>query len=461
MLVFDLIKGVTLLDVVWQYVLFYAELAGGMLLFSMFFKKRKRFVLRLSVGLTAAIGAFILITSAAFYIFKPYAFDGVVPLNGMLAGAAATLIIFVIANLFALMGVMRFCFSMSGWETLFCGVCGYCIQHVIYRVNVCAQFFSVKYHLGAVFDAIALLLSVAAIFLSSYFLFARKLRGKHTLKVENKRLVVLLGVVMLVMIVFSNINQIYFKSGDFRDYVKLFIECGFVIIICYLTLFMLFDIAKNKDLEEEKKQIAWLWKADRRQYETSKINVEQLNVKYHDLKYLLRTLKADGTAAREIEQCLKAYDISYHTGNETLDVVLAEKGALCARYGIALTCAADGSLLQGMDAVHLYSLFANALDNAVECLRNVPDDDKKTVDLTVRKSGDMVMVQMENYVPDGLAWRDGLPLTTKTDSENHGYGLKSIRSLAEKYGGNLRVRVQENIFSLLILLPMAFDKNKP
>ena len=52
--------------------------------------------------------------------------------------------------------------------------------------------------------------------------------------------------------------------------------------------------------------------------------------------------------------------------------------------------------------------------------------------------------------------KDGLPLTTKNDHNSHGYGMKSIRYIVEKYNGNLIIDCNNNIFVLSILL----SKNK-
>ena len=54
-----------------------------------------------------------------------------------------------------------------------------------------------------------------------------------------------------------------------------------------------------------------------------------------------------------------------------------------------------------------------------------------------------------------LLTHNGLPETTKDDSPLHGYGLKSIRYLTEKYHGNMTVTAEEGIFHVNILLPIS------
>jgi signal transduction histidine kinase len=63
-------------------------------------------------------------------------------------------------------------------------------------------------------------------------------------------------------------------------------------------------------------------------------------------------------------------------------------------------------------------------------------------------------VCFENYFEGDIKLANGLPVTTKRDKDNHGFGLKSIRYAAEKYGGTMTINIEENWFILRILLPL-------
>ena len=60
---------------------------------------------------------------------------------------------------------------------------------------------------------------------------------------------------------------------------------------------------------------------------------------------------------------------------------------------------------------------------------------------------------MENYCEEEPVFEDGLPASTKDDPRFHGYGLKSIRYVARKYGGTATVGVRDSWFELKVLLP--------
>jgi sensor histidine kinase regulating citrate/malate metabolism len=64
------------------------------------------------------------------------------------------------------------------------------------------------------------------------------------------------------------------------------------------------------------------------------------------------------------------------------------------------------------------------------------------------------LIQTENAFKGSLQFKDGLPKTTTGDEFNHGYGVSSIKMIAEKYGGSLNTRAEDNVFYLNILIPM-------
>ena len=61
---------------------------------------------------------------------------------------------------------------------------------------------------------------------------------------------------------------------------------------------------------------------------------------------------------------------------------------------------------------------------------------------------------MENYCVGGRSFVDGLPKTTKSDELNHGFGMRSMRSIATRYGGSLHTGIEGGIFYLNVLLAM-------
>ena len=104
-----------------------------------------------------------------------------------------------------------------------------------------------------------------------------------------------------------------------------------------------------------------------------------------------------------------------------------------------------------MAPADIYALFGNALDNAIEAVRGAK---RRSISLVVRRAMGVVSVSVENYyAPDAQpSFEDGLPQTTKADKANHGFGMRSMRAIAERYGGTLVARAEDGVFHLDIML---------
>lgn len=198
------------------------------------------------------------------------------------------------------------------------------------------------------------------------------------------------------------------------------------------------------------------------QYRLSRESISLINQKYHDLKHQIQALRAENDPERknayldEMEEGLKNYEAQFKTGNVVLDTILTSKALYCQKHSITFTCVVDGSLVGRMDVMDLSSVFGNALDNAIEYERRIPDKDKRLLHVTVSRQKNFVLCCFENYYEgnEDLVFEDGLPKTTKPDTDYHGYGLKSIRQVADKYAGSATVRTDNHWFELRVLLPV-------
>ena len=204
------------------------------------------------------------------------------------------------------------------------------------------------------------------------------------------------------------------------------------------------------------------------QYQQSKESIAIINHKYHDLKHQIAVLRAErDPAVREahlddIEQGIKEYEARFKTGNSVLDTVLTGKSLTCAQRGIELTCVADGRLLDGVSVMDVCTIFGNALDNAIEYEQTIGDAEQRMIHVTVSRLNGFAVIRVENWLKPEDRRADGvsdaaLPATTKQDKRYHGFGLKSIRHCAQRYGGEMTVDRRDGWFELTVLIPLDQD----
>lgn len=197
------------------------------------------------------------------------------------------------------------------------------------------------------------------------------------------------------------------------------------------------------------------------QYRFSVDNMELLRKEFHDLKHYLIAIRSEPDPDKkeqylaEMEEAILAQEALSNTGNSVLDVVLTNKSIYCVQNHITFTCMADGKLVSFMHVKDICSLFGNALDNAIECVSQFSDPDKRIITLSMYRRNSFLMIQFENYTEMFLNIKQhGLPATSKSDKQLHGYGLKSIKQAAQKYNGTMTLHTDHNWFTLRVLIPV-------
>ena len=124
---------------------------------------------------------------------------------------------------------------------------------------------------------------------------------------------------------------------------------------------------------------------------------------------------------------------------------------VCEAKKIQLTVMLDGEALSFMSVQEINSFFGNAIDNAVEYLLTV-DEDKRIIRISSHQNGSMLTIRVENYCENDLKFgKNGLPLTTKGDNGYHGFGTKSIKTIAQKYGGDASFERTDDLFVVTAL----------
>ena len=109
-----------------------------------------------------------------------------------------------------------------------------------------------------------------------------------------------------------------------------------------------------------------------------------------------------------------------------------------------------------MSSMEIAALCGDALDNAIEASRRVPDPAKRLIELALFRRGEMVVIRVDTCFDGRLSTDAGGPLTTiKADGVRHGWGVKSIQWTARKYGGHAATRAEDHWFTLTVLLPSA------
>lgn len=102
----------------------------------------------------------------------------------------------------------------------------------------------------------------------------------------------------------------------------------------------------------------------------------------------------------------------------------------------------------------LCSVLMNVLDNALRANEAVAEGERY-IRLSMHLSMHYLFLKCENAAAEKARLLGGKYLTTKEDVENHGYGLKIIRSIVEENGGLFEVETNETDFKVRLTLRLG------
>ncbi len=308
-----------------------------------------------------------------------------------------------------------------------------------------------------------LLLAFYLLLLSTFAFFIRTQILRHEqLNISGPEAVCLSFPLALYLLV-RNLQFLY-MGGD--DYLWIYLQIvQMASATCALILIVMTE--KNLSIERERNELMkmeLLLRQQQQQYLVRRETMEIINSKYHDLKHYLSGIEAlklqeaqnyVQAMRREIEP-IERYQ---ETGSQVLDILLTQRIQECQEKGIRLTSLIDGRRLDFIHSLDLCSIFGNAMDNAIEAAAELPDSGLRGIQVKIGVSDQLAFLCFRNYF-DGILKRSGSQLLTrKNDTASHGYGIKNIRRLAEKYGGTAAFEVNGKKFTLNVMVPLPKNED--
>lgn len=360
--------------------------------------------------------------------------------------------------IFLIFVLLEICYEEKINAKLFALTAAYSVQSILYMIYTIALYLIENISENAIKDVVQVIVYIivfgTGIWLSYRYL-AKRMNVHKNINVDNGVMIVLAITIILV----SNIFNLLMIRTGIPNYAYELIYKPMSIIPCAMLLCLQFNIINSQSLLSERNTLEQLLKEKDEQYQVSKANIELIQLKCHDLKYQIEAFQrnnehVDQEALSEIQKNINIYDGIVKTGNEALDVILTEKSLFCEKHKIKITVMLDGSSLNHMNVSDLYCVFGNAIDNAIEAVEKQEDVDKRLISITSNHVGNLFSIRIANYYSGELILKDGMPISSKPDKRYHGFGMKSILYIVEKYDGSMSIHKENDLFVLNLLLPL-------
>lgn len=188
----------------------------------------------------------------------------------------------------------------------------------------------------------------------------------------------------------------------------------------------------------------------------------------HDMRnhfFCIQMLAKEGKY-EEMEKYLENFneavsDISmeFQTGNDIIDAILNVKHQIAKKKGIQILVEGNVPIMPFVDAMDWCKIFSNAVDNGIEALEKLEnaDEKKRTLQIQLKSNGHFFVIHIENPCAEKVLVSEWGIATTKTETCQHGFGLKNMEAALKKYGGELRLDCREDgegyVFVVDMMMP--------
>lgn len=362
----------------------------------------------------------------------------------------------------------------ANWKIrLFSMICGYTCEHIAYEtyfsvinlLNINKNGLSGLYDYGTISlftgwqDILIYFFSYIIVYYLIFIMFALRLNKNNFYEAKYDFKFLVVGCVFILSDIVINSIVSWYSTIHFEN-IYLGIVALINVLCCFIGLFYIFEMFYSNNIKNQMKIIEEIQKKESNQYKISKETIDMINIKCHDFRHQIREFgdnqKIDNEAINNLNKLIRIYDSTYHTENEALNVILNEKTLLCNNKNIRFTCIVDGNALNFIENEDIYSLFGNLIDNSIEAVNQL-DDNEKIISLKIKQVGNIVSISIKNGYKGKIQMENNLPLSKKEDNIHHGFGMKSIKMVCEKYNGNLKLNIENNIFIVTILFIKRSD----
>ena len=176
----------------------------------------------------------------------------------------------------------------------------------------------------------------------------------------------------------------------------------------------------------------------------------------HDMKHFIALLKKENTdlSSKEIQAAVSMYEsvnntpAPVNTIMPAVNYVLNIKQEEAVQKGLNYICTLNITQPLAMEDSDLYLLLSNLIDNAI-----IHIGLGKTIRVNMREVRDTSMIQVCNSVNGTVINSEGYFISSAS-SDGHGYGLKTIQAIVDKYHGYYVCEQKGNEAVCTVFIPL-------
>lgn len=262
--------------------------------------------------------------------------------------------------------------------------------------------------------------------------------------VYNTKIYMFLSLIMIMLqFIISNFIQLYLFF--LNDYQELKLTLIFLILIILLVLFMLIYISDLYQTKQEYEKLKYIKESD----EIIKNLYNEVKIAKHDIKHVYEMLgyyikNHEYTKLSKFiddkQENINKVPVLIQTDNEIVNIILNNK--IMKAYSHNLNVEFEVSLKKEIfiNDCDINDLLSNALDNAIDY--NIENGN---IQIKIIQEEAYIYISIKNST-------ENKEMLTKKNITDHGFGIKSIKRICNKYNGVMETSLKNTEFTLQITL---------
>ena len=254
------------------------------------------------------------------------------------------------------------------------------------------------------------------------------------------------------IIVIWGLRQIVYLSETNPEYRYII---GIFAGVLSINMLVLYIVGKFYQHEEELRRYEIQVKNSEEVYrineESRKLRHDMKNILLISIGYLedgkpekaLSYLKTIQDEKLQIEQPIVC-------GNKELSYLLTVKRQKCWKQGISFHYIISTNL-SGISGMDLSIMLGNLLDNAIE---GVGKNGERKIDVHIQEQHDYYKITVQNSIDRTVLGNNRHLFTTKENTYEHGWGIKSVKAVVKKYHGICEFSEEDGMFIAEVVLPI-------
>lgn len=229
-------------------------------------------------------------------------------------------------------------------------------------------------------------------------------------------------------------------------------------VVIAILIFVMILWVKNRILQEENNTLVMEEQLQHQKYCEMIEVMEQNQELIHDTKhhFLIVQEYLKNEEYENLQKYVKQISDEFqrtvpkvYTGIKILDFILEQKRVVAQKSGIRYEI--DTMLLTGIPTTEqeTCALFGNLLDNAIEACCLVKTEEK-WIKIQIQQINQLLSIELLNTFEIPCIRKQSVFETIKEERSVHGYGIKSMRRIVDKYQGLITYEEKEKIFTTKI-----------